>query len=178
LTLDDNAGTGFQYFLSLNQVGSTPSINWLFNEVDDRIQVNLEDDGATPVAFATSETPGTSTVFQTLVAIRRGDTLEHWIDGVRSTLSSGSDDMTGFGAITSANQWEWGRRSDASATRAFGGTISHKAIYSLALVPSEIRMLARDPQAIARLKQRQVALSPFVPYPRPLLPSMTGGMAI
>jgi hypothetical protein len=58
-------------------------------------------------------------------------------------------------------------------------TIDSVSLWQRTIDDSEVTLLANDADAIVRLAERRVGVSaPFVPYPYPLLPSMTGGMLV
>jgi len=138
IKLDDNTGSNYQYFLSWGGFGASPSLNWYFHEASvadpNVLKFFIEDASGDPGSTITSTgTPGTSTAWQHLAAVRSGNTVTQYVNGV----ADGTFTNAAFGGVNVAASMYLGMRSDNDPDRRFGGSMAEWAKWDRALAVGE-----------------------------------------
>ncbi len=145
IKLDDNTGNRYQYFLSWSGFSSDPSFQWFFHEAlqadANKLSVRVRDaDGdfyGTGNVMSTG-TPGTSTAWQHLAAVRSGSTLTQYING----SADGSETDVSVNSCDATTAMYLGMRSDNDPNRRLGGAMAEWAKWDRALSTDELAALA------------------------------------
>jgi hypothetical protein len=102
-----------------------------------------------------------------------GTAVAFFVDGQQNgSTITGLSRATGgeVGFVTHGSIFE-------NITDELNGQIASIVVHSRAITLSEIKLLASESDATVALAPRQLAVRPpFIPYPYPVLPSMSGGM--
>jgi hypothetical protein len=145
--LDDNVGTGFQYFFSWGTVSANPSVNIFFAEtsqstIPNQLKCIVRDADAEYTdgggdGVVSSTTPGTSVDWQHILLVRSGTTLTMYVDNV----DVGSATNANVDEINVAANTFMGAREDLDAGRFLGGDMAEWAKWDRALNASERQAL-------------------------------------
>ncbi len=105
IRLDDNVGSGFQYFVSWRGFNDTNNIQWLFAEASvatyaNKLGFELQDADAdnvgNPTPVYTTGTPGTSTIWQHIALTRTGaGVFTQYVNGVADGTATGAATVAG-----------------------------------------------------------------------------------
>lgn len=123
--VDDNAGSNFQYLISSGSFGATPSFNFYLNEASvathaGKWQIRTRDDAGTDTGTSarSSSTDNGDGTERLLVIQSTGTTVEMWTC-VGGAATKVMDEATDLGALTAPSAWNFGRRDDGDADRAY-----------------------------------------------------------
>jgi hypothetical protein len=125
--LDDNTGTGYQYFASWGSFNATPSFNFYFGEASatgadqNRLICRVNDSDTSSVNIKSSTTPGTSTSWQHVMLVTTEFITTMYVNGTSVGTSNPANELS---AINLSSAFELGRRTDASSTRYLGGDMA------------------------------------------------------
>lgn len=155
-------------------VASTDVVTTLqigFNSTDARLYWAMKIGGSLQVLFNISGAILSAATWYTIVIVYDGSTAKSYIDGAlnSSTDHSGAIDL-------GTNDLLIGKFKDSGFN--FEGKISDFAIYDRALLPAEIRQLARDHLAPLRLRDTQIPIAGAVAGGLLVHPGMAAGMQI
>ena len=125
--LDDNTGTGYQYFASWGSFNAFPSFNFYFGEASatgadqNRLICRVNDSDSSSVNIKSSTTPGTSTSWQHVMLVTTEFITYMYANGTSVGTSNPANELS---AINLSSAFELGRRTDASSTRYLGGDMA------------------------------------------------------